>query len=100
MRGRALRMRSLITGASSALIWVRTYWDRTRISSPEACAADNGHFMIVFDNEGARFNYRVAAVMLHGQRVLLHRFETEEFWCLPGGRVEMLEPAAVSLRRE
>ena len=56
--------------------------------------------MIVFDREQVRFNYRVAAVILSRGRVLLQTVEGEGFWCLPGGRAELLEPAAEGIRRE
>ena len=56
--------------------------------------------MISFDNGGARFNYRVAGVALNGDRVLIHRAEIDDFWALPGGRVEILETAEHALVRE
>lgn len=56
--------------------------------------------MIAFDAGDARFNCRVVGVALHEGRVLLHRAETEDFWSLPGGRAELLEPATDTLRRE
>ena len=33
-------------------------------------------------------------------RILLHRADYEDFWSLPGGRVEMLEDSREALRRE
>ncbi|HZT96034.1 MAG TPA: NUDIX domain-containing protein [Chloroflexota bacterium] len=48
----------------------------------------------------AAFVFRVAGVAVPGQVVLLQRFEEHDCWCLPGGRVEMLEPAAEASRRE
>jgi len=56
--------------------------------------------MATFDHEGARFNVRTVGVVIHGDRVLLHRTERDSFWALPGGRVELLEPAADALKRE
>jgi ADP-ribose pyrophosphatase YjhB (NUDIX family) len=56
--------------------------------------------MIVYSTEHGRFNYRVAGLCLHEGHVLLHRALTDDFWVLPGGRVELLEPATESLRRE
>src|SRR6266571_6701951 len=56
--------------------------------------------MISFGQDGKRFNLRAAAVFVEDDRVLLHRAEYEDFWSLPGGRVEMLELAAEGLRRE
>lgn len=56
--------------------------------------------MITFDQDGKRFNYRVAGVALHGDRVLLNREEEHRFWFMPGGRAELLEPAHETLQRE
>jgi 8-oxo-dGTP pyrophosphatase MutT (NUDIX family) len=57
--------------------------------------------MVMVDTEGERFMYRVAGVaVIHG-RVLVHQFEGEDdFYVLPGGRVEMREPAEEALARE
>jgi len=49
--------------------------------------------MITFDREGARFGFRVAAVVVRNGKALLHQIEGDGFWCLPGGRVELGEPA-------
>jgi ADP-ribose pyrophosphatase YjhB (NUDIX family) len=46
------------------------------------------------------FNLRVAAVILHNGNVLIHRAAHEDFWTLPGGRIELGEPAAAALARE
>ena len=56
--------------------------------------------MIAFTNGKERFVYRVAGVALDGDRVLLHRCESDDFWALPGGRAELMETAADTLRRE
>lgn len=58
--------------------------------------------MIEFDQEGVRFNYRVGAIIFDEGRVLLQSVPYEEdcFWCLPGGRAELLEPAEETVRRE
>jgi ADP-ribose pyrophosphatase YjhB (NUDIX family) len=56
--------------------------------------------MISFDGEGGRFNYRVAGIVIEDSRVLLSRADWEDFWYLPGGRVEMREEARESLSRE
>lgn len=47
-----------------------------------------------------KFNFRVAGVWLHEGHVLLQGDPSGDFWCLPGGRVELMEPAEVALRRE
>lgn len=56
--------------------------------------------MISFGTDRVRFNYRVAGVVMSRGRVLLHRAEHDDFWALPGGRVELLEQAAVAAVRE
>jgi ADP-ribose pyrophosphatase YjhB (NUDIX family) len=49
----------------------------------------------------ARFNVRVAGVWIDDGHVLLQGDEREEdFWTLPGGRVEIMEPVEAALRRE
>jgi len=48
----------------------------------------------------ARFNYRTAAAIIHDEHVLLHRALYEDFWALPGGRVEILENSRDALARE
>ena len=56
--------------------------------------------MITIEEEGVKFQYRVAGVTMHNGRVLLHRADDEPFWTLPGGRAEMLETAEQTLKRE
>jgi len=46
------------------------------------------------------FVYRVAGVATHGERVLIHRAETENFWALPGGACEFNEDSKTALKRE
>ena len=56
--------------------------------------------MLVIREPSRQFVYRVAGVALHQGRVLLHRSERDDYWTLPGGRGEMLEPSVDTLRRE
>ncbi|SHE46273.1 ADP-ribose pyrophosphatase YjhB, NUDIX family [Seinonella peptonophila] len=56
--------------------------------------------MISFHQEKDRFNYRVAAILIHQQKVLLHRFIDWETWLLPGGRCEWFEPSTKTVIRE
>lgn len=56
--------------------------------------------MIVLQQDGMRFSYRVAGVCIHDDHVLLHRAEPDDFWALPGGRCELLEASTQTLLRE
>lgn len=56
--------------------------------------------MITFDEDNIRFTNRVVGIAYDGDRVLLHRAVADDFWALPGGRAELLEAAADTLRRE
>ncbi len=56
--------------------------------------------MAVFDKEQAHFNYRVAGVAIHNGRILLDRNSRNNYWVLPGGHPEMMEPMTEALRRE
>ena len=56
--------------------------------------------MITFDEDHVRFTNRIVGIAFDRDRVLLHRAATDDFWALPGGRAELLETAAETLRRE
>lgn len=56
--------------------------------------------MISFDIDNYRYNLRAAALILDGDRVLLHQIEGDDFWFVPGGRVDAGELAAVTVERE
>jgi 8-oxo-dGTP pyrophosphatase MutT (NUDIX family) len=57
--------------------------------------------MVTFDVQGDRFVYRVAGVAVIDGRVLVHQFEgDDDFYVLPGGRVDVREPAEEALARE
>jgi 8-oxo-dGTP pyrophosphatase MutT (NUDIX family) len=53
-----------------------------------------------FYMEKAVFNYRVAAVMIVDNHVLIHKQAKDEHWALPGGRVELQEDSKTSVVRE
>ncbi|WP_079508630.1 NUDIX hydrolase [Mesobacillus jeotgali] len=50
--------------------------------------------------ENTVFNYRVAAVMVVNNHVLIHRQSMEDHWALPGGRVTVMEDSQTSIIRE
>lgn len=56
--------------------------------------------MLQIERTDRRFIYRTAGVALDHDRVLIHRAEVDDFWALPGGRVEMGEIASEALIRE
>jgi 8-oxo-dGTP pyrophosphatase MutT (NUDIX family) len=55
---------------------------------------------LMIKQDSQRFVLRVAGVAVHQNRVLLHRADRDDFWALPGGRGEMMEPSPETLRRE
>src|SRR5699024_906093 len=49
---------------------------------------------------GGRFNFRDGVVLLHRERVLLHKQENDDYWALPGGRVAVFEQTKQTAIRE
>ena len=56
--------------------------------------------MLCFDTGSDRFNFRSVAVVIQDEHVLIHREISDNFWTLPGGRVEFFEPSAAAVVRE
>lgn len=56
--------------------------------------------MISVQIGGYRFTLRAAAVVMDEGFVLLHRIEGDDFWALPGGRVEAGETGSSAVCRE
>ena len=56
--------------------------------------------MLSFDQGNLRFSYRAVAVLLQENQVLIHKSLKDNFWALPGGRVEFNEPANETIKRE
>ncbi|MBM3935211.1 MAG: NUDIX domain-containing protein [SAR202 cluster bacterium] len=56
--------------------------------------------MISFNTDAGRFSHRVGAVAIRNGRFLAMMFEGQDYWFLPGGRVELNEPSEAALRRE
>ena len=55
---------------------------------------------ISFKTPSGRFNFRVSAVIIRGDCLLIVQDDICSYAYLPGGRVKMGEPAADALRRE
>ena len=55
---------------------------------------------ITFQTEQGRFNYRVCAVIIHGDSVLTMKDKRSPYYYLPGGRVELHEDAEHAVLRE
>lgn len=64
-----------------------------------ACCVQQ-EFMLRFDQGNLCFNYRSVAVLIKGTKVLIHKSAKDNFWALPGGRVEFNEPAHETVKRE
>ena len=56
--------------------------------------------MLSFRTPELRFQFRAAAIIEHDGAILLHRAGHEDFWTLPGGRVEAGESAQHTVARE
>lgn len=56
--------------------------------------------MIAFQVGGVSFQVRAAAILIDQGRLLLHRAVGDDFWSLPGGRVEAGEDSATTVQRE
>jgi ADP-ribose pyrophosphatase YjhB (NUDIX family) len=55
---------------------------------------------ISYVTENQRFNYRVAAVIIADNHVLLNQNEGDDYWYLPGVRVQMMESGEEAVKRE
>lgn len=60
----------------------------------------NGSSTICLPVENALFNFRVAGVAVQNGKLLLHKTPTDNFWSLPGGRVDLFEFSRETLLRE
>ena len=55
---------------------------------------------ISFNQESQKFNYRVCAMIISGNRILAMHDERSPYFYLPGGRVKMGEKAEQAVIRE
>lgn len=56
--------------------------------------------MITFERDHNKFNFRVAGIAIYNHRILLHTTAKDDFWNLPGGRVEFNESTDQTIKRE
>ena len=56
--------------------------------------------METFYEGNRQFGCRVAGIALENKRILLENYEEDDYWTLPGGGVNFLEPAKEALKRE
>ena len=56
--------------------------------------------MIRMETLDGVFNHRIVGVAIHDDYVLLHRNVQDDFWALPGGRAEVMEPSEKTIQRE
>lgn len=58
--------------------------------------------MISYQKDNLKFNLRISAIIYDRNRnyVLLHKKRNNNFWMLPGGRVEFGEPTDEAIKRE
>lgn len=53
-----------------------------------------------FEQDETAFNYRVVGVWINDNHILIHKNVKDDFWSLPGGRVEVGEESRFALQRE
>jgi ADP-ribose pyrophosphatase YjhB (NUDIX family) len=56
--------------------------------------------MICYDEDNRRFQLRAAGIAMRDGKLLIHRGTGDDFWALPGGRVEYGETIVEALGRE
>ncbi|KRE52049.1 NUDIX hydrolase [Paenibacillus sp. Soil724D2] len=56
--------------------------------------------MLTFERQNNKFNFRVAGIAVHNNKILLHTTPEHDYWVLPGGRVEFNESTSDGIVRE
>lgn len=56
--------------------------------------------MLRFEKAGCIFQFRAVAVAIEEGHVLIHQSVKDDFWALPGGRVELFETSTETVTRE
>ncbi len=54
---------------------------------------------LTFQVNQSCFNYRVGAICKHDNKILMLQNEGEDFWYVPGGRVQLLETSEVAIKK-
>lgn len=57
-------------------------------------------FKVNTDGQKRRFNYRLAALLEHDEKILIHQASGFDYTYIPGGRVEIGESSEDAVRRE
>jgi 8-oxo-dGTP pyrophosphatase MutT (NUDIX family) len=52
------------------------------------------------ESDNGQFNFRSVAVIIHQHHILVHKIAGDNFWVLPGGKVNLFEQSNVTLFRE
>ena len=60
---------------------------------------DNIDVSLILDNDTKRFNFRVGAIIVKDDRVLLQKIELDNFYTVVGGRVHFGEDTASAVIR-
>lgn len=55
---------------------------------------------IKFSMDNYKFNYRVCGIIEKGDYVLIQNIQGNDFYCLPGGHVEIGEDSTTAIKRE
>lgn len=55
---------------------------------------------ISFKTDEGRFNYRVAGLLVHGDKLLIMKDENQSYYYVPGGRVMLHETSEEAMKRE
>ena len=56
--------------------------------------------MLTFNTTNGKFNFRVAGLFINNGRLLVHKLISDDFYSLPGGRVEFMENTETAIIRE
>ncbi len=55
---------------------------------------------LTLDVEDYKLNIRAGAVIIHNKKILTHKNINKDYYCLPGGRVEIGENSVDTVKRE